>query len=318
VKTALICGVFGQDGSYLAELLLAKGYRVFGTSRMPAGSGRADAHARIAEGVDVLTMVPSDYPSVHAAVVRSEPDEIYALAGQSSVGLSFDEPAATLESITLGTLHLLESVRSISPKIRLFHASSAETFGQLEGIAATESTAFRPCSPYGIAKAAAHMLVSNYREAYGIFAANGLLFNHESPRRPPRFVTRKVTMAADRIARGSGEKLHLGRLDIVRDWGWAPEYVEAMWRMLQQDRPGDYVLATGDSCALSEFVAAAFGAFDLDWREHVVSVPELNRPYDIDWSGADPSRAESELGWRAQTRMPDVARRMAQAEAARQ
>jgi GDPmannose 4,6-dehydratase len=311
MKTALICGVGGQDGSYLAQLLLGRGYHVWGTSR--------DAHINpfanlvrlgIRDDVTLISMAPDDYRSVLGAVTRCAPDEIYALAGQSSVGLSFELPAETLESAVFGTLNLLEAIRHTRAPTRLYHASSSECFGDLEGVVATESTPFRPRSPYGVAKASAHMLVSNYREAYGIFACNGILFNHESPFRPRRFVTAKIADAARRISRGEEMTLYLGRLDIVRDWGWAPEFVEAMWRMLQADCADDYIVATGDSYALEDFVAAAFDAVGLDWRRHVASDPTLVRPTDLGWSGGDPEKAAARLGWRAATRMPVVARRM--------
>jgi GDPmannose 4,6-dehydratase len=316
LRTALILGAFGQDGTYLAASLLAKGYRVFGTSRDAHMVNQSGAIALgIADRITALSMTPTDYRSVLTAIVRSEPDEIYALAGQSSVGLSFEIPVETLESGVFGILNVLEAMRFIGSKARLYHASSSECFGDLNGIRANEHTAFRPRSPYGIAKASAHMLVANYREAYKLYAANGILFNHESPLRPPRFVTRKVTSAARRIASGSDETLQLGRIDIVRDWGWAPEYVEAMWRILQQDEADDYVIATGESHSLQTFVAEAFAAFDLDWRDHVVTSESLKRPSDLDWSGADPRHCEARLGWRAETHMPAVAQRMALAEA---
>jgi GDPmannose 4,6-dehydratase len=312
MKTALICGVLGQDGSYLAELLARKSYRVFGTTRDAEGgnAGHTAGH-----GYTLLSMSPRDSSSVTSVVSRIQPDEIYALAGQSSVGLSFEQPLETLESIVFGTLNLLEAVRHTCPKARLYHAGSSECFGDLAHGPAREETAFRPRSPYGIAKASAHMLVVNYREAYGLKTANGILFNHESPRRPARFVTRKITQAAKRIREGSDETLRLGRTDIVRDWGWAPEYVDAMWRILQEDMPQDFIIATGASYPLSEFVAAAFAHFGLDWRDHVVSDPTLGRPSDLDWSGADPGRARRVLGWEATMRMPDVAAAMAAAEA---
>jgi GDPmannose 4,6-dehydratase len=315
LKTALILGVFGQDGTYLAASLLSKGYRVFGTSRDAYMVNRSGAIALgIADQITTLSMTPTDYRSVLNAIVRSEPDEIYALAGQSSVGLSFEIPVETLESGVFGILNVLEVMRFVGSKARLYHASSSECFGDLQGIPATEKTAFRPRSPYGIAKASAHMVVANYREAYGLFAANGILFNHESPLRPTRFVTRKVTSAARRIASGSDETLELGRLDIVRDWGWAPEYVEAMWQILQQDVSDDYVIATGVSHRLQDFVEAAFAAVDLDWREHVITSEALARPSDLDWSGADPRFCEERLGWRAQTHMRAVAEEMVKRE----
>lgn len=311
MKTALICGIGGQDGGYLAALLLDKGYRVWGTSR-DAHANRFDnlAHLGIADRVTTITMAPDDFRSVLSAVSRSDATEVYALAGQSSVGLSFELPAETLQSIVFGTLNLLEAIRFTGRSIKLYHAGSSECFGDLNGELATEATPFRPRSPYGVAKTSAHMLVANYREAYGIFACNGILFNHESPHRPRRFVTSKIAAAARRIAAGNLAPLTLGRLDIVRDWGWAPEFVEAMWRMLQQDMPDDYIIATGESHSLEEFVAAAFDAVGLDWHAHVRTDPDLVRPTDLAWSGADPRHAADRLSWRAETMMNGVARRM--------
>lgn len=314
-RRALIAGVSGQDGAYLARLLLEKGYEVTGTSRdvQMANFGNLD-RLGIRHRVRLLSMAPTDFRSVLTAVAATEPDEMYALAAQSSVGLSFDMPAETLESIVFGTLNMLEAIRFTGSRTRLYHASSSECFGDLAGRPATETTAFRPRSPYGVAKTSAHLLVANYREAYGMFAVNGILFNHESPLRPKRFVTRKVTAAAYRIASGSGERLSLGRLDVVRDWGWAPEYVEAMWRMLQQDESCDYIVSTGHSRSLADFVMAAFSAAGLDWREHVDSDPGLGRPADLAWSGADPNFTRERLGWTAESLMEDVARQMVVAE----
>ncbi|MFZ4688902.1 MAG: GDP-mannose 4,6-dehydratase [Polymorphobacter sp.] len=316
MKTALICGIGGQDGGYLAQLLLARGYRVWGTSRDPQAQDFRQLKALgIRDRVELVSMAPSDYRSVLTAVTRAAPDEIYALAGQSSVGLSFELPAETLESTVFGALNLLEAIRHIGAPIRLYHAASSETFGDLHGVPATEATPFRPRSPYGVAKASAAMLVSNYREAYNLFACNGILFNHESPFRPRRFVTAKIAHAVHRIAAGDTEKLRLGRLDIVRDWGWAPEFVEAMWLMLQQDTAADHIVATGRSDSLQDFVAASFAARDLDWRRHVEVDASLGRPTDLAWSGGDPALAAQRLGWRATVLMPEVARRMVDAAA---
>ncbi|MFM2272448.1 MAG: hypothetical protein RL702_1513 [Pseudomonadota bacterium] len=315
MRRALICGIGGQDGGYLARFLLDKGYAVFGTSR-DAGNNdfqslkRLGLHSR----VSLTSMAPTDFRSVLAAIEWSSPDEIYALSGQSSVGLSFEQPAQTLESIVLGTLNLLEAVRLQGGAARIYHASSSECFGDLAGVPATELSAFRPCSPYGVAKTSAHLLVASYRKAYGLFAANGILFNHESPLRPERFVTRKITAAAARIAAGAQDRLRLGNLDIVRDWGWAPEYVEAMWRMLQVETPDDFIVATGQSRSLEDFVRAAFESVDLDWREHVESDASLGRPADLQWSGGVPDKAEQVLGWKAARHMPDVARLMVEAD----
>ena len=255
-------------------------------------------------------MAPSDFRSVFTAMDRSDPDEVYHLAGQSSVGLSFEQPAETLESIVTGTLNLLEVLRLRRRPTRFYHAGSSECFGDTGGIPADERTPFQPRSPYAVAKASAHWLVTNYRESYGLHASTGILFNHESPLRPRRFVTQKIIHAARRIGAGSGERLVLGRLDIQRDWGWAPEYVDAMWRMLQQDAPCDYVIATGQTCQLQDFVAEAFALHGLDWRDPVDVSQEFFRPTDIAYSGGDPGLARRTLGWEATCRMPAVVRNM--------
>jgi len=312
---ALICGIGGQDGSYLAKLLLDKGYDVWGTSRDAETASFSNlSRLGVRDRVKVLSMAPSDFLSVSEAVERSDPDEIYNLSGQSSVGLSFQQPAETLESIVTGVLNLLEVARRQKQGVKIYHAGSSECFGDTGDIAATEETPFQPRSPYAVAKASAHWLVANYREAYGVNCYTGILFNHESPLRPPRFVTRKIIAGAARIAQGDDTKLTLGNLDIARDWGWAPEYVDAMWRMLQTDAPGDFLIATGQTTALRDFVAEAFAFFDLDWQQHVVQSTEFNRPSDILVSRADPSRAARELDWRAQTHMRDVVREMCESE----
>ncbi|MGH8241082.1 MAG: GDP-mannose 4,6-dehydratase [Steroidobacteraceae bacterium] len=312
---ALICGVGGQDGAYLARLLLDKGYEVWGTSRDAQMASFANLENLGVRGrVTARSMAPKDFRSVMSVLRDCAPDEVYFLSSQSSVGLSFEQPAETLESICVGALNLMEAIRFLDRSIRFYHASSSECFGDVGRTPADESTPFAPRSPYAVAKASAHWLVSNYREAYGLFACNGVLFNHESPLRPVRFVTRKITAAASRIARGSRERLQLGRLDIVRDWGWAPEYVTAMWSMLQAGEPRDYVIATGEAQPLERFVALAFESVGLHWRDHVDSDPGLLRPTDIAWSQGNPARAARELGWRAQFRMKDVVAHMIQAE----
>ncbi len=308
---ALICGVNGQDGSYLAQLLLEKGYKVWGTSRDVQASSMANlARLGIDKQITLLSMAQADFRSVFSAMERSDPDEVYFLSGQSSVGLSFEQPAETLESIVSGALNLLEVMRLRKRACRLYHAGSSECFGDTAGVPADEHTPFRPRSPYAVAKASAHWLVSNYRESYGLHASTGILFNHESPLRPRRFVTQKIIHATRRIAAGSQERLTLGRLDIRRDWGWAPEYVDAMWRMVQQQTPEDLVIATGKTCSLEDFVAAAFAQHDLDWREHVDVSQEFFRPTDIAYSGASPARAQEVIGWHARTDMAGVVGKM--------
>lgn len=312
--TALICGVSGQDGAYLARLLLERGYRVAGTSRDEQMSDfRNLVRLGIRDQVDMASMAINDFRSVLQVLARFRPTEVYNLAGQSSVGLSFDQPVETLDSISRGTLNLLEAIRFLDPSIRLYNASSSECFGDTHGMAANEQTPFRPRSPYAVAKAAAFWEVANYREAYGLYACSGILFNHESPLRPERFVTQKIVRAACRIAAGSTERLQLGNLEIDRDWGWAPEYVEAMWLMLQQEAASDFVIATGETNSLTEFIQHAFASAGLDWEDHVDSNPALRRPTDLRSSHADTSRAQSVLGWTARTRMRDVARLMVEA-----
>ena len=309
---ALVCGVTGQDGSYLAQLLLDKGYDIWGTSRDAAVSPQTNLIAlSIEKRIKLISMAPNDFRSVLLAVEQSDPDEIYYLAGLSSVGLSFDQPAETLESITTGVLNLLEVIRLRKKSARFYNAGSSECFGDTGNVAANEESPFRPRSPYAVAKASAHWLVTNYRESYGLYACTGILFNHESNLRPKRFVTQKIIQAARRIAESSGERLMLGRLDICRDWGWAPEYIEAMWLMLQQSDPQDFVIATGESHSLEEFVAVAFHVHGLDWRDCVDISPALFRPTDITHSLGNPAKAASILGWQAQKKMRDVIRIMA-------
>ncbi len=311
MKQALICGVSGQDGAYLAQLLLNKGYQVCGTSRDAQMSSFQNlVRLGIREQVKLESMALTDFRSVLQVLKKIQPDEIYNLAGQSSVGLSFEQPVETLESIATGTLNLLEAIRFTGAPIRLYSAGSSECFGDTRGEAADEDTPFRPRSPYAVAKAAAFWEVANYREAYGLFACSGILFNHESPLRPERFVTQKIVAAARRIAAGSTDPLCLGNLAVKRDWGWAPEYVEAMYLMLQQEQPDDYVIATGESYTLGEFVATAFEAVGLDWRSHVAVDKSLFRPTDLAVGLGNPAQAKLKLGWQAQDRMPEVVRKM--------
>lgn len=312
---ALVCGVGGQDGAYLSRLLLEKGYEVWGTSRdAQVATFNNLKLLGIKDRISLMSMAPNDFRSVLTTLSRSEPDEVYFLSGQSSVGLSFEQPVETLESVTQGMLNLLEAVRFLEKPVKIYHAGSSESFGDVGAMPANEQMPFHPRSPYGIAKASAHWLVANYREAYGVFACNGILFNHESPLRPARFVTRKIISAACRIANGSKEKLELGRLDIVRDWGWAPEYVVAMWAMLQQEKPDDYIIATGEANALEAFVAHSFDQLGMDWHDHVESNPALYRPTDLLWSQGCAEKAASVLGWQAASKMRDVVRMMIEAE----
>ncbi|MBM9538575.1 GDP-mannose 4,6-dehydratase [Desulfobulbus alkaliphilus] len=311
----LICGISGQDGAYLAQFLLAKGYEVFGSSRDAQTSSFANLiRLGIRKQVSVLSIAINDFRSVLQALNMVQPDEIYNLAGQSSVGLSFEQPVETLESISIGTLNLLEAVRFTGRNIKFYNAGSSECFGDTGKIAANEQTPFKPRSPYAVGKASAHWIVANYREAYDLFACTGILFNHESPLRPARFVTRKIVSAACRIAAGDREPLRLGNINIRRDWGWAPEYVEAMWLMMQQEYPEDFVIATGRSSSLQDFVANAFAAVNLDWQDHVVVDDSFLRPTDILVGCGDPGKARKQLGWQAKTDMENVVLKMIEAE----
>ena len=311
---ALICGVGGQDGAYLAKLLLTKGYEVVGTSRdaMAASFGTL-RHLGILNQVQTVSMAINDFRSVLHTLERYVPDEVYNLAGQTSVGLSFEQPVETMESIAGGTLNLLEAIRFVDHPIRFYNAGSSECFGDTGNAPANELTPFKPRSPYAVAKSSAHWMVNNYREAYSIFACTGILFNHESPIRPARFVTKKIVLTASRIAQGSQEKLNLGNITIQRDWGWAPDYVEAMWRMLNANAPDDYVIATGRTVSLEYFTAKAFEYYDLDWKDYVAIDHSLLRPTDIMVGRADPSKASKVLGWSSTFDVDDVVSHMCNA-----
>ena len=329
MPNALIFGISGQDGAYLARLLLERGYTVAGTSRdaQVASFTNLD-RLGIRQQVRLESVAINDFRSVLQALARTQPDEVYNLAGQTSVGLSFEQPVETLESITIGTLNILEALRFLKRPTRFYNACSSECFGESEGHPADEATPFRPRSPYAVSKAAAFWEVANYREAYGLFACSGILFNHESPLRPARFVTQKIVNGACRIAallaRGSktdvvpGEEttLHLGNLSVARDWGWAPEFVEAMWLMLQQDQPDDYVIATGETRPLLDFVARAFECVGLNWQDYVVSDKALLRPTDLQVGWGNPAKAQEKLGWQMRSKMNDVVRMMVEAKQA--
>lgn len=310
-KTALICGISGQDGAYLASLLLSKGYNVVGTSRDASISGLTNLHRLgLAQDVMLHSMALNDFRSVLQVLSQVKPDEIYNLAGQTSVGLSFEQPIETFDSINTGTLNLLEGLRFLGLNARFYNAGSSECFGNTDGVPANETTAFKPKSPYAVAKAAAFWAVASYREAYGLFACSGILFNHESVLRPERFVTQKIVKAVRRIKNGSGETLMLGNLDIYRDWGWAPEYVDAMWRMLQEETADDFVIATGESNSLKDFVAEAFSSLDLDWNDHVQVDLSLMRPSDIAKSCGNAGKARAVLGWQSQATFKDIVHTM--------
>ena len=315
MKKALICGVSGQDGAYLARFLLDKGYAVCGTSRDAQMSSFHNlARLGIRDRITLESVAVNDFRSVLQVIMKIQPDEVYNLSGQSSVGLSFQQPVETLDSISVGTLNFLEAIRFYSKPIKFYNAGSSECFGDTSGTPANESTPFRPRSPYAVAKSAAFWEVANYREAYGIFACSGILFNHESPLRHERFVTKKIVAAACRIASGRNEILKLGNISIRRDWGWAAEYIEAMWLMMQRDTPDDFVIATGESYSLERFVDVAFACVELNWRDHVVLDETLLRPTDLMVGHGNPAKACEKLGWQARYKMHDVIRLMVNAQ----
>jgi len=315
MKTALICGISGQDGALLAHLLLTQGYRVVGGARDAQVSSFTNLKKLgIQDDVTTLSLSLTDFRSVIQTLIKVQPDEIYNLSGQTSVGLSFEQPVETLESISIATINLLESIRITGLDTRLYNASSSECFGNSGSQPADEDKLFHPRSPYGVAKAAAHWQIANYREAYNLFCCSGILFNHESPLRPARFVTRKVISAVASIAQGSRTILELGNLDIIRDWGWAPEYVNAMRLMLQQEKAEDYVICTGRSVSLRDFVKLSFAAAGLDWEAHVRVRNDFYRASDIAESRGAPLKALQKLGWKASVQVEDVVQRMLLAE----
>ncbi|HEY2014102.1 MAG TPA: GDP-mannose 4,6-dehydratase [Bryobacteraceae bacterium] len=303
-KRALITGITGQDGSYLSELLLSKGYEVHGIVRRVAIEDPEHRLSRIQHLLGRLKLHAASlesYASIHAVVEEAQPDECYHLAAQSFVTYSFDDEFSTLNTNINGTHFTLSAVKRLVPKCRFYFAGSSEMFGAVVETPQTEETRFRPRSSYGISKVAGYELTRNYREAYGLHASSGILFNHESPRRGYEFVTRKITSAAARIACGKESKLHLGNLQALRDWGHAREYVEAMWLMLQQDRPDDYVVATGETHSVEEFVDIAFSGAGLDWHDHVVVDPSLYRPSEVHALLGEAAKASRELGWNYKT-----------------
>jgi GDPmannose 4,6-dehydratase len=314
-KRALITGITGQDGSYLTELLLEKGYEVYGLVRRSSSVNREriDHLSRGGQqraGLHLIYGDLSDSASLQHAVRESRPDEVYNLAGQSHVRVSFEMPEYTVDINALGTLRLLEAIRAAGHETRFYQASSSELFGKVEHTPQDERTPFHPRSPYAVSKLCAYWTVINYRESYGAFACNGILFNHESPRRGETFVTRKITLGAARIKLGLQERLTLGNLDARRDWGFAGDYMEAAWLMLQQPRPDDYVIATGQSHSIREFLDEAFGCLDLDWREYVETDPRYIRPAEVDAVEGDSSKARRVLGWRPRISFRELVRLM--------
>ncbi len=322
MKKALITGVTGQDGSYLSELLLKKGYEVHGIVRRASSFNRAR--------IDHLCLNPEIYgktfflhygdlcdaSSLSKIVEKTEPDEVYNLAAQSHVRISFDIPEFTLDTDALGTMRLLEAIRDVGcdQHVRFYQASTSELYGKVQEVPQRETTPFYPRSPYAVAKLCAFWAVKNYREAYGMFASNGILFNHESPRRGENFVTRKITLGAARIKMGLQKELVMGNLDALRDWGFAGDYVEGMWRILQNEKPDDFVLATGEMHSVKEFIEEAFGYVGLDWREYVKTDPRFIRPSEVDQLLGCADKAKRELGWEPKTKFKDLVRIMMDAD----
>ncbi len=319
MKKALVTGITGQDGSYLAELLLEKDYQVWGLIRRSSSfhTGRIDHIYKDPHEEPNLRLVYGDLTdggNLSSVINEIQPDEVYNLGAQSHVRVSFDMPIYTVDTDALGTLRLLEAIRSSNRPVRFYQASSSEMYGKAVEIPQNEKTPFYPRSPYACAKVYSYWQAVNYREAYGLFACNGILFNHESPRRGETFVTRKITRAATRIKLGLQKKLYLGNLDAKRDWGFAGDYVQAMWLMLQQDKPDDYVVATGETHSVREFVQEVFEYLDLDWRDHVEIDPRYFRPTEVDLLQGDPSKAKKVLGWQPKVSFRELVRMMTDAD----
>jgi GDPmannose 4,6-dehydratase len=315
-RRALITGITGQDGSYLAELLLEKEYEVFGMTRRAS----TENVERIGHLVDRINLVQGDLldpPSLESALRTSEPHEVYNLAAQSFVPTSWNQPVLTAEFTGVGVTRMLEAVRSVDPDIRFYQASSSEMFGKVRQVPQTEETPFYPRSPYGVAKTYGHYITVNYRESFGLFAVSGILFNHESPRRGLEFVTRKISDGVARIKRGMAEELRLGNLDAERDWGYAGDYVEAMWLMLQQDEPDDFVIATGETHSVREFCEVGFAHVGLDADQYVKSDPEFLRPAEVDQLVGDASKARERLEWQPRTSFRELVEMMVDADLAR-
>lgn len=315
LKTALITGITGQDGAYLADFLMQKGYKVFGAFRRTSTVNleRLD-YLGIKNQVDLLPMDLTDQGNIIRVLQKVQPDEVYNLAAQSFVAVSFEQPVTTGEITGLGVTNLLEAIRLVNKDIRFYQASTSEMFGKVQAVPQNEKTPFYPRSPYAAAKLYGHWMTVNYREAYGMYACSGILFNHESPLRGLEFVTRKITHTVARIKHGLERELRLGNLEAKRDWGYAREYVEAMWLMLQQEQPDDYVIATGETHSVREFVQEAFACAGLDWQDYVVVDPAFYRPAEVELLVGDPSKAREKLGWRPRTTFKELVRMMMEAD----
>jgi len=316
-KSALITGITGQDGSYLAELLLQKGYEVHGVTRR-ASTPNVDRikHLLDAKQIEMHDADLADQLSLVRVINTVRPNEVYNLAAQSFVPTSWSEPVLTAETTGLGVLRMLDAIRHIDPSIRFYQASSSEMFGRVQEVPQLETTPFWPRSPYACAKVYGHWITVNYRESYDLFACSGILFNHESPRRGLEFVTRKITHGVARIKMGLDHELRLGNLAAKRDWGFAGDYVEAMWRMLQQDTPDDFVIGTGSTYSVEEFVDAAFSAVNLNWEDYVVIDPKFYRPAEVDLLISDPTKAKKELGWEPKVSLPELVTMMVDSDMA--
>ena len=317
MSSALVTGITGQDGTYLAQLLLDRGYTVYGLVR-GQNNPRLDKVARLCPGVEFVEGDLLDHSSLVAALESSQPTEVYNLGAISFVGLSFKQALLTGEVTALGVVRMLEAIRAVNPRIRFYQASSSEMFGKVRETPQTELTAFHPRSPYGVAKVYGHYITVNYRESYDMFACSGILFNHESPRRGLEFVTRKITNAVAKISLGLQKELALGNLDSQRDWGFAGDYVEAMYLMLQQDTPDDYVIATGETHSVREFLEIAFGRVGLDYRDHVVTDPRFLRPAEVDLLIGDASKARRVLRWEPKVAFADLVTMMVDSDVAAQ
>lgn len=315
-KSALITGITGQDGSYLAELLLEKGYKVYGLRRRTSVPIMENIE-HLKNEVELIDGDLTDLPSLQLAMKKSNPDEVYNLAAQSFVGTSWEQPVATGQATGIGVTNMLEAVRIVKPEAKFYQASSSEMFGKVVETPQKETTPFYPRSPYGVAKVYGHWITVNYRESFDMFASSGILFNHESPRRGIEFVTRKVTDAVAKIKLGVQNELRMGNLDAKRDWGFAGDYVKAMWMMLQQEKADDYVVATGETHTVEELVEIAFGHVGLNWQDHVVIDPRFVRPAEVDLLLGDPSKAKQKLGWELEVSFEQLVKMMVDSDMAR-